>query len=185
MKCMNCVTLPLILLSLGGCLSTADEPTAESQQGGISALEDQLSGTASASITFNNNTPDTAFSDSVSFAGSVQGHQFLPVNGFGHDFYTEQGIGNVTSFHINYTAGSKSCHFDDAAVTNPGTLILCSTGSMSQCATPCSGGLCTTPVTCKFTNNAQSKGSVFANCTTTLTSFDTQTCSQTVTFSIQ
>jgi hypothetical protein len=142
-----------------------EEPATGQEQGGTSVLEAQLSGTAVATITFTNRGTATANSSSANFAGFLTPAPASSVNAGQSDHYTETGIGNTSSFHIDYTAGSKKCHFDSASFSDGGTLI--------------------TPPACKFTKNAQSQGSTFATCTATLTAFDLMTCSQSLTFSMQ
>jgi hypothetical protein len=118
---------------------------------------------ATDTITFNNKTSVTVNSGSLNFAGTVSPTPLASVVAGGSDFYTETGIGTVTSFHVTYTAqtGGKACHFDSASFSN----------------TPNPG--------CTFTKNAQSQGSTFATCTATVTSINNTTCSQSVTFSMQ
>ncbi len=154
MKYIKSMVASFFFLPMWACISNTDEPPAEME------LSAQLSGTARATITFNN-TIDVS-SDTVQVAGFLDKtpSSFVPANQ--GDRYTETGIGNITSFHINYTAGSKKCHFDSAAFPSSGT----------------------NPV-CTFTKNAQSQGTTFANCTATITNFDFGTCSQSVTFSMQ
>jgi len=111
------------------------------------------------SITFKNNGTVSVTSSGASFAGTLTNPPASTVGPGGSDFYTEIGIGNVTSFHIDYSAGGKRCHFDSASFPSGAS--------------------------CSFTKNAQSQGSTFATCTATLTSFDFMTCSQSVTFTMQ
>lgn len=129
-----------------------------------STIDEAATGTATNSITFNNKTTVSVNSGSLNVAGFMTPTPKGTVTAGASDFYTETGIGTVTSFHITYTAqtGGKACHFDSASFPN----------------TPPTPG-------CTFTKNAQSQGSTFATCTATLTSFDNTTCSQSVTFSMQ
>src|SRR3982750_82165 len=85
------------LFNITACaIPSEDESRQES-----SVLEAQLSGTAHATIRFNNNTSTTATADSASFTGTVKDSNgiprssFPPVNGGGLDSYVEEGIGNV------------------------------------------------------------------------------------------
>ena len=163
MKTARYMTISLILLPLWGCLSSTDEPPAGAEQEGSSVLEAQLSGTAKATITFINAVD--VISSGASFAGFMTPTPLASVPAGHGDLYVETGIGNVTSFGINYTAGGKKCHFDSAAFPGGGTIL--------------------TPPFCMFTKNAQSQGSTFATCTATVTAVDLTTCSQSVTFSMQ
>jgi hypothetical protein len=159
MKYADCVTLSLLLLPMWGCISSPEDPTAGNDQGDVSAVKAELTGTATDSITFKNNGTVLVTSSGANFAGFLSKPPAPTVAPGGIDLYTETGIGNITSFHIDYSAGSKKCHFDSASFP--------------------SGSSCT------FTKNAQSQGGTFATCTATLTSFDFSTCSQSVTFTMQ
>lgn len=154
------LSFSLFLFSLYGCVSNLDESTTGTGQGDTSVLEAQLSGTAFDFITFTNSGTASVTSSGASFAGTVSPAPLAVVAAGQSDQYAETGIGNVTSFHIDYTSGSKKCHFDSASFPNT------------------SGG-------CTFTKNAQSQGSTFATCTATVTGFDLTTCSQSVTFSMR
>jgi len=160
MKYATGLSIPLFLFSLWGCTSNLDESTAGTEPDNTSVLEAQLSGTAFDFITFTNNGTVSVTSSGVNVAGFVSPTPLTVVTAGQSDQYTETGIGNVTSFHINYSAGSKTCHFDSASF--PGT----------------SGG-------CTFTKNAQSQGGTFATCTATVTGVDLTTCSQAVTFTMR
>jgi hypothetical protein len=159
------VVISLLIFPTWGCVSNADESTAGAEPETSSARDEVISGTAIAMITFTNSSTSTANSDSANFAGTVMPTPMSSVTAGLSDHYTETGIGNVTSFHINYTVGSKKCHFDTASFPAGGTIL--------------------TPPACTFTKMAQSQGSTFATCTATLTAFDLNTCSQSVTFSIR
>ena len=159
------MTVLVFLLPLWGCMSGTDNPAAGDEQEDTSLVEAQLSGTAVARFTFVNNGTVTVNSSGVNFAGSLSNPPAASVNAGQSDQYTETGIGNITSFHIDYTAGSKKCHFDSAAFPDGGTIL--------------------TPPACKFTKNALSQGSTAATCTATITAFNLETCSQSVTFSMR
>lgn len=160
MKYATGLSISLFLFSLWGCVSNLDESTAGMEQDDISVLEAQLSGTAFDFITFTNNGTVSVTSSGANFAGTVSPTPLTVVAAGQSNQYTETGIGNVTSFHIDYTAGSKKCHFDSASFPN------------------ISGS-------CTFTKNAQSQGSTFATCTATITGVNLTTCSQSVTFSMR
>lgn len=120
---------------------------------------------ATISITATNNTTTTVSPSSASYAGTVNPFPLLSISPTQSQFYVNTGIGNVTSFHIDYsnTAGKK-CHFDAA--------------SFNQ-STP------TSP--CVYTKAAKSTGSTYASCTATVTSASTNpaNCSFAVTLKIQ
>ncbi|HEX4421220.1 MAG TPA: hypothetical protein VH165_25070 [Kofleriaceae bacterium] len=147
------------MIPMWGCLATADDPAGDESSGETSAVTSELTGTASDGITFKNNGTASVTPSGLNIAGFLSSQPVSPVLPGGGDSYTETGVGNITSFHIDYSAGSKRCHFDSASFP--------------------SGSSCT------FTKNAQSQGGTFATCTATLTSFNLMTCSQTVTFTMQ
>lgn len=151
-----------LMLSVFGIASAAcvDIDTDAGTDTGSEAITANAA-TATDTITFFNNTSVIVDSGSFNFAGTVSPTPLSSVSAGGSDFYTETGIGTVTSFHVTYTArtGGKVCHFNSASFLN---------GSA-----------------CSFTNNGQSQGSTFATCTATLTSFSNTTCSQSVTFKMQ
>ena len=119
---------------------------------------------AAITITATNNTTSTVSPSSASYAGTVTPTP-LPLLAGQSQPYTNTGIGNITSFHIDYsnTAGKK-CHYDAA--------------SFNQ-STP------TSP--CVYTKAAKSTGSTYATCTATVTSASTNpaNCSFSVTFGIR
>jgi len=132
MKHTTGLAIALFLSLLEGCVSNLDGPPANTNQEDTSATEAQLSGTAFDFITFTNNGTVSVTSSGANFAGTVSPTPLTTVTAGHSDNYTETGIGNVTSFHIDYTAAfTKKCHFDSASFPNS------------------SGG-------CTFTKNAQS-----------------------------
>lgn len=159
MKIRECMARLLLLVPMWGCLASSDEPAAGDDRENASAIESDLAGTAFDTITFTNNGAAAVTSSGVSFAGTVSPSPAATVGAGQSNTYVETGVGNVTSFHIDYSAGGKKCHFDSASFPN--------------------GASCT------FTKNALSQGSAFATCTATLTAFDLQTCSQSVSFTMR
>lgn len=143
------------LLTITGCAVQPEDDTAPETDTATSPL----TGTATVAITVANHGTAAISPRGLNFAGTVSPTPRSNITT--SDFYTESGVGNVSSFHVNYDSatGGKSCHFDVAAFP--------------------SGASCT------FTKNAQSQGSTFATCTATVTSFDFMTCSQAITFSMQ
>lgn len=115
-------------------------------------------------ITAKNNTTTTVSPSSASYAGTVFPAP-APISAPLSQTYINTGLGNVTSFHIDYsnTAGKK-CHFDAA--------------SFNQ-STP------TSP--CLYPVAAKSTGGTYATCTATITSASSNpaNCSFEVTFKIQ
>ena len=150
----------LFAFSLWGCMNNLDESTTGTDRDHTSVLEAQLSGTALDFITFRNNGTVSVTSSNASFVGFVSPTPLTVVGAGQSDQYTETGIGNVTSFDIDYSAGDKKCHYHSVSVPN-------------------SSGICI------FTENAKSTGLVFASCTATLTGFNGTSCSQAVTFTMQ
>ncbi len=155
------------LLPSSGCLSITDpaDPDYDALVEPTSTAQSPLIGTAVATITFKNNGTTTATSSGLNFAGTVSPTPAAMVLAGQSNQYVETGITNISSFHIDYTAGNKKCHFDVAAVPSAGTIF--------------------TPPSCMFTKNAQSQGTASATCTATLTAFDLNTCSQSISFSMQ
>jgi len=160
------LAVPLLLVS-GSCVSTIDtaDPAAEAPSDPTATTQSALVGTAVATITFKNNGTTTATSSGLNFAGTVSPTPAAMVLAGQSNQYVETGITTVSSFHIDYTAGNKKCHFDVAAFPGGGTIL--------------------TPPSCMFTKNAQSQGTSPATCTATLTAFDLNTCSQSISFSMQ
>jgi hypothetical protein len=119
---------------------------------------------AQINITATNNTTTTVTPSNANYAGYVTP---LPAQIIASQSqsYTNVGLGNVTSFHIDYsnTAGKK-CHFDAA--------------SFNQ-STP------TSP--CLYPVAAKSTGGTYATCTATITSVSSNpaNCSFSVTFTIR
>lgn len=120
---------------------------------------------AQISITATNNTTSTVSPSAASYAGTVLPFPFLTIDPTLSRSYVNTGLGNVTSFHIDYsnTAGKK-CHFDAASFNQ--------TTSTSPCLYPV---------------KAQSTGGTYATCTATITAASTNpaNCSFSVTFKIQ
>jgi hypothetical protein len=139
-----------------------EESTAGDQPEDISTFQSQLSGTAQNAMAFTNRETATVTSSGLNFAGFLLTDPSIPLSNppaaqvapSQSDFYAEEGIGNITSFHIDHTAGSKKCHFNTATFPN--------------------GGIC------QFIANGQSQGTTFATCTAQITFEDPQTCSQVV-----
>lgn len=119
---------------------------------------------AQITITATNSTTTMVSPSSASYAGTVAPTP-AALSAGQSQIYVNTGIGNVTSFHIDYsnTAGKK-CHYDAA--------------SFNQ-STP------TSP--CVYTKAAKSTGSTYATCTATVTSVSTNpaNCSFSVTFGIR
>lgn len=115
-------------------------------------------------ITAENNTTTTVSPSSASYAGTVFPAP-APISATLSQTYINTGLGNITSFHIDYsnTAGKK-CHFDAV--------------SFNQ-STP------TSP--CLYPVAAKSTGGTYATCTATITSASSNpaNCSFAVTFKIQ
>lgn len=115
-------------------------------------------------ITATNNTTTTVSPSNASYAGTVNPTPIALFAGQSQP-YLNTGLGNITSFHIDYsnTAGKK-CHFDAA--------------SFNQ-STP------TSP--CLYPVAAKSTGSTYATCTATITSASSNpaNCSFSVTFKIR
>lgn len=120
---------------------------------------------AQINITATNNTTTTVSPSNASYAGTVNPFPLLSIATTQSQFYVNTGIGNVTSFHVDYsnTAGKK-CHFDAA--------------SFNQ-STP------TSP--CLYPVAAKSTGGTYATCTATITSASSNpaNCSFSVTFKIR
>jgi hypothetical protein len=123
-----------------------------------------LAGNTKMTITATNNTTSTVTPSGASYAGTVFPNP-APLNAGLSQTYINTGLGNVTSFHIDYsnTAGKK-CHFDAASYNQ--------TTSTSPCV---------------YTKAAKSTGSTFATCTATVTSASTDpaNCAFSVNFKIQ
>lgn len=115
-------------------------------------------------ITATNNTTTTVTPSSPNFAGTVAPLPAQLAVGQSQS-YVNAGLGNLTSFHIDYsnTAGKK-CHYDAASYN--------------------SGGIGSP---CVYTKGAQSTGGTYATCSATVTSASTDpaNCSFSITFKIQ
>ncbi|MEN6568224.1 MAG: hypothetical protein ABFC57_18220 [Veillonellales bacterium] len=93
-----------------------------------------------------NYTSSTATPSSVQYLGTLSS---LPADITANNsspYITETSFGNVTSFHDNYTSGSKKCHFDAASYTSGGNCVY------TKAATSTGG----TPATCTANITAQS-----------------------------
>lgn len=114
-------------------------------------------------INVTNNTTSSATPSSVQYTGMLSPTP-IPLTAGESKTYYDTGLGNITSFHINYTSGTKKCHFD-AALYNQTT-------STSPCV---------------YTKAATSTGSTYATCTAAITSssLDQAACSFTVNFGIR
>lgn len=133
----------------------------------VASIGSAAAASSQISITTTNGTTSTVTPSGQNFAGTV-----LPlpqaILARQSQAAVNTGIGNVTSFHIDYkqTTGGKGCHYDAASYSNIGP-----TGIKS----------------CIYTKAAQSNGSSYATCSATVTSFssDPNNCSFAVTFSIK
>ena len=115
-------------------------------------------------ITASNKTTTTVTPSAANYAGTVAPNP-VALSAGQSQVYINSGIGNVTSFHIDYgnTTGKK-CHFDAA--------------SFNQ----------TTPTSpCVYTKAAKSTGSSYASCTATVTAASTNpaNCAFSVKFEIR
>lgn len=115
-------------------------------------------------ITAANNTTTTVSPTGANYAGTVTPTPVAVNSGLSRT-YINTGIGNITSFHIDYSnAAGKKCHYDAASFNT------------------------TTPTSpCLYTKAAKSTGSTYANCTATVTSASTNpaNCAFSVTFGIR
>lgn len=119
---------------------------------------------ATETITVNNKTTTTITPSSLNYAGTVSPTPIALTAGQSQT-YVESGIGNVTSFHGDYSNTSgKKCHYDVASYNQ--------TTSTSPCV---------------YTKAAKSTGTSFATCTATVTAFslDPSNCSVSVRFDMQ
>lgn len=119
---------------------------------------------AQITITATNSTTTTVSPSNASYAGTVNPTP-LPLLAGQSQLYLNTGLGNITSFHIDYsnTAGKK-CHYDASSYNQTVT------GSP-----------------CVYNKAAKSTGGTYANCTATVTaaSVDPANCSFSVTFGIR
>ena len=112
-------------------------------------------------INVTNNTASSATPSSANYAGTLTPLP-LAIPATKTQNYIESGIGNITSFHIDYTAGTKKCHYDAASYSNIDALgtYYCvytkaakSTGSSSATCTATVSALSQDPTNCAFTVN--------------------------------
>ena len=114
-------------------------------------------------INVTNSTTSTATPSSVQFIGTLAPTPLALIAG-ANQSYIDTGFGNITSFHANYSSGTKKCHFDGASYNQ--------TTSTSPCV---------------YTKAANSTGSTSATCTATITasSLDPANCSFSVNYGIR
>jgi hypothetical protein len=119
--------------------------------------------TTQMTINVTNNTTSTATPSSVQYMGTLTPTP-TALNIGANQTFIDNGIGNITSFHANYSSGTKTCHFDSASYNQSGS---------------------TSP--CVYTKAAKSTGSTSATCTAIVTaaSLDPANCSFTVKFGIR
>jgi len=114
-------------------------------------------------ITATNNTTTTVSPSNASYAGTVAPLPAQLIAGQ-NQLYINTGLGNLTSFHIDYSnTTGKKCHYDASSYNQ--TI----TGSP-----------------CVYNKAAKSTGTTYASCTATATSASTDpaNCSFSVTFGI-
>jgi hypothetical protein len=116
-------------------------------------------------INITNNTNISATPSSANYAGILTPLP-LAIPATKTQNYIETGIGNLTSFHIDYSSSTKKCHYDAASYTNIDAF------GNSYCV---------------YTKAAKSTGSAYATCTATVSALsqDPTNCAFTVDFGIR